>query len=478
MGVERKWLVCCAALAFGEAIGFAGERFAALAPVVVALMVLWMLSGYGLGWRIWPYVAVFLAGVALSWGVVLSRRSALSLSHRPGPSLIRTLQLKVVDEPAIWTGRRGARKAVFDGVAGGARVRVEVPAELLSSMPRPGETWEVSGLLVGDPQSVLDRRRLYVRGDADSSCRRLRERTPIRAQFARVKADLAARIGWGLEHDNLAVKINRAMLLGERRLLDRADRELFVAAGTVHVFAISGLHVMVVARTLLYILLFMAVPVRTMAFLLLPAVWFYVIMVGLPPSALRAALMITCYGLAPVFWRRPNALVAWSAAFALVHVYDPSALLDVGSEMSFVVMLALVCCGRCLPANCGRFACFCAFSFSAWAAGVPIAAHFFGRLTPGGLLANLAVLPAAAVGVAAGTLGMLASYFSKTLAVHLNNISALMAKSMVAVSAAVAKMPFMSFETVRWSALTCMLWYAALALAMWLLYRRSSVKMI
>ena len=104
-------------------------------------------------------------------------------------------------------------------------------------------------------------------------------------------------------------------------------------------------------------------------------------------------------------------------------------------------------------------------------AAVPIAAHAFGRVTPGGIVANLALLPAAGASVKAALAGILASFFSDRLAAHANNLAALVARAMSGVSGAVATIPGANLEVVPWSATACVAWYAAFALALLLLRR-------
>ena len=65
-----------------------------------------------------------------------------------------------------------------------------------------------------------------------------------------IRRELSRRIGIGLPADSTAAALNRAMLLGERSRISPKVKRLFVDSGTVHVFAVSGLHVMVVARLL------------------------------------------------------------------------------------------------------------------------------------------------------------------------------------------------------------------------------------
>lgn len=280
--------------------------------------------------------------------------------------------------------------------------------------------------------------------------------TPLRRAFSRQAAI-------GIERDAEACAVNRAILLGERWRLKPELKRVFVESGSIHVFAISGLHVMIVAKTLMVLLMLVYVPQRLAGAAALPPLWLYVYMIGAPPSAVRAAAMASLYLLAPVFWRRPDALRAWSLTFLAVHLADPRMIADVGCRLSFTVMLALILAVHPAERLGSLWAKALFFSFAAWAAGAPIAANAFGRFTPGGIVANLALLPAAALSVATGVVGALAGFVSETAAAHLNNLAALVTKAMTGVSRAVADLGWADFEVDGWGLCASAAWYAALA---------------
>ena len=284
---------------------------------------------------------------------------------------------------------------------------------------------------------------------------------------ASVRRDLSRRVAIGLERDGDMVALNRAILLGERGRLPWRMRRRFVESGTMHVFAVSGLHVMTFAGLLYWLLRIMFVPSRAAGAAALPVLWAYVWIVGLPSSAVRAAMMATFYFAAPIFWRRSDAVKSWALAFFMVYLSDPTKIADVGCALSFTVMLAILLAVECGAALGGVRLPALLVAFSAWAAGVPVAAHVFGRVTPGGMLANLLLLPSAAVTVAAGALGIMFSVVSESLAAHFNNLAALFTKAMVGVSSVVARIPGANFETGAWPTWICVTWYAALLFLLW-----------
>ena len=283
-----------------------------------------------------------------------------------------------------------------------------------------------------------------------------------RSAAAPLRRELSRRVAMGLGHDREMAALNRAILLGERGRLPPQLRRVFVESGTIHVFAISGLHVMAVAGLLYWLLRAMFVPLRLAGAVAVPILWAYVWIVGFPPSAVRAATMATFYYAAPLFCRRPDGVKSWVLTFLVVYLGDPTKICDVGCALSFVVMLAILLALECRGATGGARVQTLLVTFAAWSAGVPIAAHVFGRITPGGLLANLLLLPSAAVTVVSGALGLAASFASATAAAHLNNLSALFTKAMVGVSSAVARLPGANCETGAWPTWACAIWYAAL----------------
>lgn len=284
----------------------------------------------------------------------------------------------------------------------------------------------------------------------------------------RVKDDLSRRVGIGLDDDRETVSLSRAILLGERRRLPYRTKRIFVESGTMHIFAISGLHVMAIAKILTGVLGLLLIPLRFAGLMSIPFLWGYVMVIGGAPSAVRAAMMATIMETAPVFWRRANGLRAWELTFLFVHVCDPLLIANVGNALSFAVMLAIVVVGdfaRSMP----KWRQTLLVTLAAWAAGVPISAHVFGRVTPGGIVANLVLIATAKATVLTGALGVGASYLSETVAGHVNNFTALGIKAMVLVAEVVSRMPGANFETTSWSVLTCVEWYAALALMAFLM---------
>ena len=436
------------ALAAGLLVGFEAGRFAVCWPLAAAATALAACFGFGVAWRRWPLLVWLSLGVTLALSSEAVRRETLDASsRRSGPFSCEV-------EVAAATGERS-----FHARWRGVDLSVILSREMEGPCPSAGDVWRVAGWLERKPPADRTRRRLWVTGRLASAVRLRSGAAGWRGALAAVRADFSRRVGIGLDGAPEVADLTRAILLGERRRLDPSLRRIFTDAGTVHVFAVSGLHVGVIAMGVFYLLILCAVPVRWAGLFAIPAVWAYALMIGAPPSAVRAAAMATLGFLAPAVGRRTDLLSAWALVFLATHLLRPDWIVTVGSSLSFAVMLALVLWGRVFS---------CGYSVAAWAGGVPIVARVFGTFTPAGLLANLALLPAATVAVGVGAAGVAASYLSTALASYFNNASALFVRAMVAVSGAVSALPGASVAVPPWGAWECVGWYGAWALALWL----------
>ncbi len=464
--VERFWLWLCAALAGGECVGFACGAMTALGWIAAFLIVPVGFWGYGYRIKGWVFAVFFLLGMSLSLFTI--RREHAVRQH---------LQNRVQGDPVAVRGviaalspSRPTREGLvwYSAVVelGALTVRAHFPLPTAAAPPQVGEHWQFQGWL--SPADARKLPKLWMKGDRTHAVK-LPDTLGTRLQkmLAFLRADLSRRAGLGLSHDPDAAALNRAILLGERAALDPAVKADFINAGTIHIFAISGMHVMIVASVLFYLLLLVGCPLRWMGVALIPILWLYTGIIGRPPSAVRATLMTSLYYLAPIFWRKKNMLIAWALTFLLVHMVNPSLLFHVGNLLSFTVMLGIAVWLSWGPQLRTQLAQGFAVTLVAWAAGVPIAACTFARFTAGGIFANLLLMAVTDLSIVLSVLGCLTSFVWEPLAVHLNNFSALMVRFMSYISSFVAQVPGSSVEIAPWSITMCVLWYVALGLIIW-----------
>ena len=149
-----------------------------------------------------------------------------------------------------------------------------------------------------------------------------------------------ARLAAGLPDDE-ATRLLAAMALGWKTPLTGAVDTAFMESGTLHVFAISGLHIALIAGLLVQLLRLFRIPRGWAGILAIPCVWFYVAATGWQASAVRSAIMTSVIATGWAM-ERPSDLVNSLAAAALVIlVPDPGQLLQAGFQLSFVAVAGL-----------------------------------------------------------------------------------------------------------------------------------------
>ena len=131
-----------------------------------------------------------------------------------------------------------------------------------------------------------------------------------------------------------------AELTGDRTELPEGDAVAMQETGLAHLFAVSGLHC-----AFLVTLLGLLVPAnrrRTLCAVTIPALLFYMVMVGLSPSVARACIMQIFLLTAPLLRRGSDGLTALSAALAAILLENPFAAGSVSLQLSFAAALGMV----------------------------------------------------------------------------------------------------------------------------------------
>jgi competence protein ComEC len=237
------------------------------------------------------------------------------------------------------------------------------------------------------------------------------------------------------------------MVLGLRHQTPEDIEEPFQQTGTLHLFAVAGLHVGIVAR-LLWILASVArLPRKWAIGFIIAALLFYAAITGLHISSLRAAVMSGVLLAGFLVERKVFALNSLAAAATLILCWETNELFSIGFQLSFSVVAAIVLFAdptfrflrrfsegdsflpRSLLDARRRFshhalswiARASAVSFAAWIGSLPLMLWYYHLVTPISLLANLVVVPIAFFVLAGGLISMLAAPLSSWLSVVFNN---------------------------------------------------------
>ncbi len=133
-----------------------------------------------------------------------------------------------------------------------------------------------------------------------------------------------------------------ALLLGDKSALSDAVRRDFARTGVSHLLAISGLHMTLLFGMLAVFLQLIRVPKRIRAVLLRVSALGYLLLLGFPPSATRAVIMLGVTYLSHLLSMRSDLLTSLGVAGVVILIFTPYAVADAGFWMSFLATLGLV----------------------------------------------------------------------------------------------------------------------------------------
>ena len=132
-----------------------------------------------------------------------------------------------------------------------------------------------------------------------------------------------------------------ALLLGAREHVDRERTEPFVTTGTVHLLAISGVHVGILALGFWWIARLLALR-RTVAIGgAIAFVVVYALLTDARPPVVRAAILVVAFCLARLSARRASGFNALAAAAIAVSAWNPASLFQAGTQLSFLAVATI-----------------------------------------------------------------------------------------------------------------------------------------
>jgi len=129
-----------------------------------------------------------------------------------------------------------------------------------------------------------------------------------------------------------------AMIFGVRESVDDETRQSMINTGTMHLLAISGLHVTLIAGIAAWFLWQLRFSRHTTALLMIAFVLFYLLLTDVRPPAIRA-VALTCSLAVALYVNRPLPAVNVLCASALVVLlFRPSELFQFGAQLSFIAV--------------------------------------------------------------------------------------------------------------------------------------------
>ncbi|MCD4711370.1 MAG: ComEC/Rec2 family competence protein [Bacteroidales bacterium] len=234
------------------------------------------------------------------------------------------------------------------------KVYLGMPAD--SVMPVAGETWQFSGKLVpirnsGNPgapdfRTIMSRKNCWYRFYVSTR--------PVLAISNRVMIGEERRLAPALIRRKVSdhwhggieeVSLLKAVCLGDRSSLTDDMRQAYVAAGGMHLLAVSGLHVGLIWWVLQYMtgwmsMVFRNEKQRTVA--VVGLLWFYAFVTGFSSSVCRSVTMFSFFSASRMMGQRIHSVNGILVSAFLLVLIEPVRLMDIGFQLSYSAIIGIV----------------------------------------------------------------------------------------------------------------------------------------
>lgn len=224
------------------------------------------------------------------------------------------------------------------------------------------------------------------------------ERTILKAQDFRQQAEQQLHTLHIGEQDFAVIA---AMAMGDKSALNQETKEAYSISGTSHILAVSGLHIGIIFQL---IILLLGGKRRSKLTIILSTtiVWVYVIFIGFPASAVRAATMLSIYSMVLLSLRPDPTLNTLALAYIIMVLVNPFNIFDIGFQMSFLAVGSILLfyplffCLLSSHSNIIRaiWGLFCV-SLAAQIGTLPLIVFYFGRISCYSLITSFIAIPAA-----------------------------------------------------------------------------------
>ena len=391
----------------------------------------------------------------------------------------------LIDEPAqptpgAWRARLRVETWNFDGVD------VHRPSEIVvrwrsDEAARYGDRWRIGGQVTPfapprnpgqfNTASWWARQGVFLEvrnRDAAQAELLARDRgSPVKAAALAARAWIMRTLGIGLQSRPEIHAVIAGITLGAREEAAEDFEPAFRQTGTLHLFAVSGLHVGMFALLLWVTLRPLGLNRRQAILVIVPMLFFYSLVTGAKPSSLRAATMISIALGGFLLDRAPAPGNSLAAAALLLLGFDTNQLFQPGFQLSFAVVASIILlappidrrlAARWRPdpflprklysffqrgqAQAGRLAAASlAVSASSWLGSLPLTVSFFHLVPVLAVPVNMIAVPLAFIVLALAVLALIGGAFTPFLAAVFNHLNSVVTAVLLALVQWAAALP-------------------------------------
>ncbi|MCM8771196.1 MAG: ComEC family competence protein [Candidatus Omnitrophica bacterium] len=211
---------------------------------------------------------------------------------------------------------------------------------------------------------------------------------------------------------DIPASILAAMLLGERRQVPPFINQAMIYTGTVHILVVSGFNVGIVAFVLLLFFKIIRIPRRIRYIITIFGLIIYCLLTGASVPVVRATLMAVVILAGYLLRRQADIYNSLFLAAIIILVYNPLQLFNIGFQLSFASVLAIVWLYPKIYASFPEklrkikvinwLIQLFSVSLSAWLGTAGFVAYYFQIFSSIGIFANMFIAPLASLITACG----------------------------------------------------------------------------
>jgi competence protein ComEC len=132
-----------------------------------------------------------------------------------------------------------------------------------------------------------------------------------------------------------------ALIFGQREQVDWNSQQQLMATGTLHMLAISGMHIEMIAATLLVVCQFLNLRTVLTALILVGSCSAYAILAGANPPVVRALILIIAFTSGRLLGFHPRLFNLLALAALMLLIQSPYHLENVGVQLSFLAVATI-----------------------------------------------------------------------------------------------------------------------------------------
>lgn len=270
----------------------------------------------------------------------------------------------------------------------------------------------------------------------------------------------------GFKPDTLGI-IN-AMLLGQRQDIDKDIYNNYINSGTIHILAVSGLHVgiiLLILNALFKPLLYLKHGRVLRPAIIVLLLWLFAIIAGLSPSVTRAVTMFSIISIAMHLKRPTNIYNTLVISAFLILLIQPNFLFQVGFQMSYAAVLGIVSIQpklyKLISSNywpIDKLWQIFTVTLAAQIGVLPISLYYFHQFPGLFFISNLVVIPVLGLILGMGLL-VIISALANTLPHFLVELYSSIIESLNAFTAWVANFEAFLFRDISFNLIQVICWY-------------------